>query len=82
MGSSIIEGGFPGGVGVIDADPLFVPGPLGDDSLSQASAGEAMTSPAIDAGDQDAVTRGLDGRTTATTSAPELNVEIRRRLHS
>ena len=39
------------GSGMMDADPLFVPGPLGDYYLSQISAGNALDSPCLDAGD-------------------------------
>ncbi len=44
-----IEGGWSG-EGNIDADPLFVTGPLGDWYLSQTSAGQAADSPCLDSG--------------------------------
>ena len=69
--SSLVEGGFVGGVGIIDADPLFVPGPNGDYYLSQASAGQPSTSPAVDAGSQPSLNVGLDQRTTATDSTAD-----------
>ena len=69
--SSIVQGGYPSGTAIIDADPLFVPGPLDDFYLSQAPAGQPVTSPAVDSGSQPAVTAGLDQRSTATTSAPD-----------
>jgi len=49
---SDIAGGFAG-PGVIDADPLFVTGPLGPFYLSQAGAGQAMTSPCVNTGSPD-----------------------------
>jgi parallel beta-helix repeat protein len=59
---SDIEGGRPDvfvapnctldwGEGMIDQDPLFVSGPLGDHYLSQVAAGQPETSPCVDAGD-------------------------------
>ena len=45
-----VEGGYPG-TGNIDADPLFVRGPLGDYYLSQISAGQSQDSPCVDSGD-------------------------------
>lgn len=47
--------------GNIDADPLFVPGPLGCYYLSQTAAGQAEQSPCVDAGDPD--TPLIDGTT-------------------
>jgi len=41
------------GDGMIDADPLFLSGPLGDCYLSQVAAGQAEDSPCLDAGDPD-----------------------------
>ncbi len=46
---SDIKGGYPG-IGNIDADPLLVPGPLGDYYLSHIAAGQAENSPCINAG--------------------------------
>ena len=45
-----VKGGWTG-TGNIDADPLFVTGPLGDYYLSQIAAGQALDSPCVDAGD-------------------------------
>jgi hypothetical protein len=67
--SSVVEGGFVGGTGIIDADPLLVSGPVHADYLSQVASGQSATSPAVDAGSQTAVAAGLDRRTTATDSA-------------
>jgi hypothetical protein len=39
------------GAGMIDADPLFVNGPLGGYYLSQTAAGQSEDSPCVDAGD-------------------------------
>jgi len=44
-----IQGGYTG-EGNIDADPLFVNGPLGGYYLSQIAAGQASTSPCVDTG--------------------------------
>lgn len=49
MSYTDIAGGFPG-TGNIDADPLFEAGPQGGFYLSQVAAGQAVTSPAVDAG--------------------------------
>jgi hypothetical protein len=70
---SLIQGGFPGGVRILDADPLFVPGPLGDAYLSQPPV-QAATSPAVDTGAVPATTAGLDTRTTSADSAPDAGV--------
>lgn len=66
--SSVVEGGFVGGTSIIDADPLFVPGPQHAYYLSQVPSGQPTTSPAVDAGSQSAVAASLDQRTTATNS--------------
>jgi predicted outer membrane repeat protein len=47
---SDVQGGYPG-TGNIDADPLFVRGPLGAYYLSQTAAGQPADSPCVDAGD-------------------------------
>jgi hypothetical protein len=44
-----VEDGWPG-EGNINADPLFVAGPLGDHYLSQVAAGGPSDSPCVDAG--------------------------------
>jgi len=41
------------GTGMIDTDPLFVAGPLGDFYLSQTAAAQTEESPAVDAGNPD-----------------------------
>jgi hypothetical protein len=46
------------GEGNIDADPLFVAGPLGDHYLSHVDAGQAADSPCVDAGDPAAAIPG------------------------
>jgi hypothetical protein len=53
----------PAGSGLV-ADPLFVVGARGSYYLSQAAAGQAATSPAVDAGSGPAT--DLPGRTTRT----------------
>ena len=47
---SNIEGGYAG-TGNINADPLFIKGPLGIHYLSQIAAGQSQDSPCVDAGD-------------------------------
>lgn len=69
VASSLVAGGFAGGIGIIDSDPLFVPGPVGYHYLSQVASGQPATSPAVDAGSQSALAASLDLRTTATSSA-------------
>jgi hypothetical protein len=71
--NSIIEGGFPGGVDILDADPLFVPGPLGDHYLAQPPV-QVVTSPAVDTGSTTAALRGLAGRTTSADSALDAGI--------
>jgi predicted outer membrane repeat protein len=58
-----IEGGWPG-EGNIDADPMFVAGPLGCYYLSQTAAGQQLDSPCIDAGSDTAANLGFDMLTT------------------
>ena len=60
--------GFDEG-GNIDADPLFVTGPLGDYYLSQVAAGQGVNSPCVDAGSDMAANLGMD---TYTTRSDEL----------
>jgi len=52
--------------GNINADPLFVSGPLGDYYLSQMAAGQGSDSPCVDAGSDLAANLGLDSYTTRT----------------
>jgi hypothetical protein len=47
-------------------------GPLGNYYLSQTSAGQPLTSPAVDTGSVPSSDLGLDKRTTVTTSAPDV----------
>ncbi len=68
---SLVQGGFPGGVNVLDADPLFTPGALSTRYLSHVAAGEPAMSPAVDAGSAPATALGLDGLTTRTDSAAD-----------
>ncbi|OGV44031.1 MAG: hypothetical protein A2X46_02140 [Lentisphaerae bacterium GWF2_57_35] len=42
--------GLPDAQGCFDANPLFVKGPLGDQYLSQTTAGQAKNSPCVNAG--------------------------------
>ena len=60
-GSYVINGG-----GNINANPLFVNGPLGDYYLSQIIAGQSSDSPCVDAGSDYAANLGLDMHTTRT----------------
>jgi hypothetical protein len=50
----------------IEADPLFVAGPLGDYYLSQVEAGQSQQSPAVDAGHSSAEEAGLATSTSRT----------------
>jgi predicted outer membrane repeat protein len=59
------------GSGMIDADPLFASGPLGDLYLSQTAAGQPETSPCVDGGDPSA---GIVEGTTRTDEVPDENV--------
>jgi hypothetical protein len=54
------------GTGNMDANPLFVSGPLGAYYLSQTSAGQASTSPCVNAGSDSAADLELDMLTTRT----------------
>ena len=54
------------GDGIIDADPQWVGGPLGDFYLSQTAAGQATDSPCVDSGSSSASDRFLDNHTTRT----------------
>jgi len=70
---SLVQGGFEG-EGNIDADPLFVPGPLGDHYLSQVAAGQNADSPCIDAGSGLAASYGLASMTTRTDNMPDVGM--------
>ncbi len=71
---SLVRGGWPGGTNIINADPLFVEGPLGDHYLAQTGAGDAVTSPAVDAGSRDVLAAGLDSATTRVDGVTDSGV--------
>jgi len=54
------------GTGNINSDPLFAAGVEGVYYLSQITAGQAVTSPCVDAGSGTSLSLGLSGKTTAT----------------
>jgi len=56
----------PADSGHVVADPLFVTGPGGDYYLSQVAAGQATSSPCVDAGSMPAADAGVASRTTRT----------------
>jgi subtilisin family serine protease len=58
--------GEPGYGTNINADPLFVIGPLGDYYLSQIDAKQSKDSPCVDAGSDDVVAIGFTEHTTRT----------------
>jgi hypothetical protein len=63
VGYSNVEGGYPG-TGNIDADPIFAKGPDGCYYLSQAAAGQPVTSTCVDSGSGPAALicfEGVDG---------------------
>ncbi|MHC4696395.1 MAG: hypothetical protein ACYTFA_06610 [Planctomycetota bacterium] len=62
------------GEGNIDADPLFVPGPVGCYYLSQTTAGDPKQSPCIDVGNDTAENLGLDTMTTRSDEATDSGV--------
>lgn len=62
---SDVQGGWPG-EGNIDLDPIFVSGPTGLYYLSQTAAGQAVSSPCVDAGDPSTAPWGWDAFTTRT----------------
>ncbi|UCG59514.1 MAG: right-handed parallel beta-helix repeat-containing protein [Phycisphaerales bacterium] len=59
---------------VIDDDPLFVAGLLGDFYLSQRTAGQSRTSPCVNAGSDFAANLGMTRYTTRTDSVPDRNI--------
>jgi hypothetical protein len=59
------------GEGMINADPMFVSGMLGDFYLSNRSAGQSRTSPAVDAGSDLAGNVGMARSTTRTDHVPD-----------
>ncbi|MHC4088921.1 MAG: right-handed parallel beta-helix repeat-containing protein [Planctomycetota bacterium] len=70
---SDIQGGWPGD-GNIDADPLFVPGPVGCLYLSQTAAGQAADSPCLDAGSDTAANMDLDTMTTRSDESVDAGI--------
>jgi len=70
---SDVEGGWPG-EGNIDADPLFVAGPLGSYYLSQVASGQPFDSPCVDAGSDTARNLGLDVYTTRTDQVGDAGI--------
>lgn len=64
----------PAGVGVLTADPLFVPGPRGKHYLGQKPAGQGATSPCVDAGATTAAALQLGSRTTRTDGASDTGI--------
>jgi len=70
---SDVKGGWPG-EGNIDADPLFVPGPLGEFYLSQTAAGQPGDSPCVNAGTGPAEYWGRDSQTTRTDQAGDTGI--------
>ncbi len=82
MTYSDVDGTFQG-QGNIDADPLFVPGALGNYYLSQLIAGQELVSPCINSGDvqaravcwdTDAGETCLDHLTTASCGIPDYGI--------
>jgi hypothetical protein len=63
------DSSFEFGDGIIADDPLFAAGPLGEYYLSQAAAGQGVTSPCVDAGSDTAANLGLDSYTTRSDQA-------------
>jgi hypothetical protein len=58
-----------GGTGNINADPLFISGPLGLYYLSQISAGQFSNSPCVNVGSDTSTNLGMNGVTTRTDNA-------------
>ena len=70
-----IQGGWFGtGWNILDEDPLFVSGLLGDYALSQIASGQALDSPCVDAGSDTAVNLGLDNLTTRTDGGDDTDI--------
>ena len=70
---SCVQGGFAG-QGNIDADPLFVSGPLGNFYLSSRDAGQDEDSPCIDGGSVSSSRAGLDLLTTRSDEVLDTGV--------
>lgn len=68
-----VQGGHDG-VGNMDIDPLFAPGPGGCFYLSRASAGQAMDSPCIDVGSGTVANLGVSTLTTRTDEAADTGI--------
>jgi parallel beta-helix repeat protein len=67
--------GWPDPVGTygnLSLDPLFFTGPEGGYYLSQTASGQAVDSPAVDAGSDSATNLGLDQRTTRSDGAADV----------
>ena len=58
----------------IDADPLFLSGPLGDYYLSQIAAGQLLNSPGLNAGSDLASAFDLDQWTTRTDGVGDFGI--------
>ena len=69
VNNSDVQGGYAG-TDNLDEDPLFVGGYY----LSQTASGQLNQSPAVDAGDDTAVSLGLDARTTRTDGGADSGV--------
>ncbi|MGD8451194.1 MAG: right-handed parallel beta-helix repeat-containing protein [Phycisphaerae bacterium] len=68
-----VQGGWPGG-GNIDADPLFLAGPVGYFYLSHTAAGQPFDSPCIDGGNDTAEHYGLATSTTRRDEAVDTGI--------
>lgn len=66
--------GTPVGLNDVLRDPLFVDAAAGDFRLQQTAAGQAATSPAVDAGGMSAAAAGMDRMTTRTDGVPDRGV--------
>lgn len=67
--------GWPDPVGTygnVSLDPLFFTGPEGAYYLSQTASGQAVDSPAVDAGSDSAANLGLDHRTTRSDGTEDV----------
>ncbi|MGB2987548.1 MAG: right-handed parallel beta-helix repeat-containing protein, partial [Phycisphaerae bacterium] len=62
------------GIGNIDEDPRFVPGPGGCYYLSQVVAGDAVNSPCVDSGSDTASSLGLDTMTTRSDEGIDMGI--------
>ncbi len=68
LANCCVEGGYEG-TGNIEADPLFVSGPLGEYYLSSVAAGQDADSPCLDAGYGTPAEYGVAWMTTTTDNA-------------